>query len=153
MKDEAMDFSFFEKDFRAVSLGDDLKIFNQKSGLTVDEAFSFDSEKEAFTSLDYFVSAVLSEILLSMKKLARKKNIIIQDLEAKAKLTIQNPMYLLSVVGYEDKASIAALEIDIYFFSFLEEAEKAQFLQEVLDRTLIYNTLSSFVSVHFKSLV
>lgn len=53
-----------------------------------------------------------------MLKLAKKKGQILQDLEAKVNLKIKNPMYLLNVVGYEEKSSIEEVQIDLYYFSF-----------------------------------
>ncbi|MFO3717304.1 OsmC family protein [Anaerococcus sp. ENR1011] len=147
------DINYFSKSFRAVVFDRDVKVYNEKTSVSIDQAISFDSEKEEFTSIDLFVSSIVSEILLTMMKVAKKRGEILQDIEAKANLEISNPMYLLNVIGYEDPGLIEKLDIDVYFFSFLEGEELDQFLDEVLKRTLIYNTFKDKIKVNFKTVL
>ena len=147
------DINFFEKNYRAVVMDDLVKVYHEKSSIAIDSHISFDSEKEEFSSIDYFVSSIVSEIILSMKKLAQSKEAILQDIEAKANLAISNPMYLLNVIGYEDKSIIDAINIEIYFFSFMEGEDLDKFLDEVLDRTLIYNSFRDKINVEFKTVL
>ena len=147
------DINYFSKSFRAVVFNRDVKVYNEKSSVAIDQAISFDSEKDEFTSTDLFVSSIVSEILLTMMKVAKKRGEILQDIEAKADLEISNPMYLLNVIGYEDPGLIEKLDIDVYFFSFLEGEELDEFLEEVLKRTLIYNTFKDKIKVNFKTVL
>lgn len=147
------DINYFSKSFRAVVFDEDVKVYNEKTSTSVDQAISFDSEKYEFTSIDLFVSSIVSEILLTMMKVAKKRGEILQDIEAKADLKISNPMYLLNVIGYEDPGLIEKLEVDVYFFSFLEGEKLDEFLDEVLKRTLIYNTFKDKVKVNFKTVL
>ncbi len=147
------DINYFSKSFRAVVFNEDVKVYNEKTSVSIDQAISFDSEKDEFTSTDLFVSSIVSEILLTMINLAKKRGEILQDIEAKADLEISNPMYLLNVIGYEDPGLIEKLDIDVYFFSFLEGEELDEFLEEVLKRTLIYNTFKDKIKVNFKTVL
>lgn len=147
------DINYFSKSFRAVVFDEDVKVYNEKTSVSIDQAISFDSEKDQFTSIDLFVSSIVSEILLTMMNVAKKRGQILQDIEAKADLEISNPMYLLNVIGYEDPGLIEKLEIDVYFFSFLEGEELDEFLDEVLKRTLIYNTFMDKIKVNFKTVL
>lgn len=147
------DINYFSKSFRAVVFDNDVKVYNEKTSVSIDQSISFDSEKDEFTSIDLFVSSIVSEILLTMINLAKKRGEILQDIEAKADLEILNPMYLLNVIGYEDPGIIEKLEIDIYFFSFLGDKELDDFLNEVLKRTLIYNTFQDKIKVNFKTVL
>lgn len=147
------EFDFFDKTFRAIVKNSEVKVYNEASGISLDSSISFDSLKKEFTSIDYFVVSVVSELILTMLKLAKKKGQILQDLEAKVNLKIKNPMYLLNVVGYEEKSSIEEVQIDLYYFSFLEGNELENFLQEVLDRTLIYNTFKDKININFKKVL
>ena len=139
--------NFFEKNYRAVVKSDEVKAYNEKSQL------AFDSEKEEFTSIDYFISAIVSEIILTMERVAKKRGEILQDIEAKVSLIIKNPMYLLNVIGFEESALIEKINIDIYLFSFLEGEELEEFLKEVLNRTLIYNSFKEKIEVNFKTVL
>lgn len=145
--------NFFEKNYRAIVSGEEVKVYNEKSQLAIDSAISFDSEKEEFTSIDYFISAIVSEIILTMERVAKKRGEILQDIEAKVSLIIKNPMYLLNVIGFEESALIEKINIDIYLFSFLEGEELEEFLKEVLNRTLIYNSFKEKIEVNFKTVL
>ena len=147
------DINSFQKSFRAIVSDDLVKVYNEKSRIPVDSSISFDSEKEEFTSIDFFVSSIVSELILTMMRVAKKRNTILQDIEAKVNLDIDNPMYLLNVIGFEDKSIINKINIDIYFFSFYEGEELQEFLDEVLDRTLIYNSIKDLVNVNFKTVL
>lgn len=147
------DINYFSKSFRAVVFAEDVKVYNEKTSVSIDQAISFDSEKDEFTSIDLFVSSIVSEILLTMINVAKKRGEILQDIEAKTDLEISNPMYLLNVIGYEDPGLIEKLEVDVYFFSFLEGEELDEFLDEVLKRTLIYNTFKDKIKVNFKTVL
>lgn len=147
------DINYFSKSFRAVVFAEDVKVYNEKTSVSIDQAISFDSEKDEFTSIDLFVSSIVSEILLTMINVAKKRGEILQDIEAKADLEISNPMYLLNVIGYEDPGLIEKIEVDVYFFSFLEGEELDEFLDEVLKRTLIYNTFKDKIKVNFKTVL
>lgn len=147
------DINYFSKSFRAVVFDEDVKVYNEKTYVSIDQAISFDSEKDEFTSIDLFISSIVSEILLTMMNVAKKRGQILQDIEAKADLEISNPMYLLNVIGYEVPGLIEKLEVDVYFFSFLEGEELDEFLDEVLKRTLIYNTFKDKIKVNFKKVL
>ena len=147
------DINYFSKSFRAVVFDEDVKVYNEKTSVSIDQAISFDSEKDEFTSIDLFVSSIVSEILLTMMNVAKKRGEILQDIEAKADLEISNPMYLLNVIGYEDPGLIEKLEVDVYFFSFFEGEKLDEFLDEVLKRTLIYNTFKDKIKVNFKTVL
>ena len=62
-------------------------------------------------------------------------------------------MYLLNVIGYEDPGFIEKLEVEVYFFSFLEGEELDEFLEGVLKRTLIYNSFQDKIIVNFKKVL
>ena len=147
------DINLFEKSDRVIVNEDIVKIYNEKSSITIDSSISFDSEKEEFTSLDYLISSIVSEIILTMKKQAKKHGEILQDIEAKARLSIKNPMYLLNVIGFDEKSFIEEIDIDVYFFSFMEGSNLDSFLADVLDRTLIYNSFRDKIKVNFKTVL
>lgn len=145
--------SYNIKNYRAVVSGDLVKVYNEKTSISIDSPISFDSMKDEFTSIDYLLSSIVSEIILTMLRQGEKRGEILQDIEAKASLKIANPLYLLNVYGYEDESYIEYINIDIYFFSFLTGEDLDSFLEEVLARTLIYNTFKDKIRVNFKTVL
>lgn len=147
------DLSYNIKNYRAVVSGEMVKIYNEKTSISIDSPISFDSMKDEFTSIDYLLSSIVSEIILTMLRIGKKRGEILQDIEAKASLKIANPLYLLNVYGYEEESYIEDINIDIYFFSFLTGKNLDSFLAEVLARTLIYNTFKDKIRVNFKTVL
>ena len=147
------DLNFFDKNFRAIVANDLVKVYNEKSSISVDKAISFDSEKEEFTSIDLFVSSIASDLILTMLRVAKAKGEILQDIEAKINTLIKNPMYTLNVIGYDQKAIIEKINIDLYYFSFLEGEKLDEFLKEVLDKSLLISSLGDLVEINFKEVL
>lgn len=139
----------FEKSFRAVVAGDKVSVYHDRAALTVDRALSFDAKKEEFTSLDLLAASILSEVVLTMQSVAKGREMLLQDLEATAHLTIEHPLRLLGVRGYEEPGEIALIRIDVYYFSFETVEEKRLFEEEVLEKTIVVKALDRRVNVVF----
>lgn len=148
-----MIFDTFQKEYRAIEKSGGVKIYHEKSSFFVDHAINFDVENERFASIDLFVTGVVSDIILTMRNVAKKRNILIQDMEAKVRVTIHNPMATLFVVGYDEISFIEQIVLDLYYFTFLEKEEREVFLREVLHRSLIYQTIKEKVRVQFKEVL
>lgn len=141
------------KNFRAIFSDDIVKVYNEKTRVEIANAISFDSENKELTSIDLFVTSVVSEIILNMKKQAIFNSEILQDVEAKASCTIKNPLSLLNVIGCEDRAEIERLKIEIYFYSFMENDTLDTFLDTVKEHSIIYNSVKDIIELDFKQIL
>lgn len=138
---------FFSKRYRAVSKLDGVKIYTGKVDKTILDRVSFDSEYKDFSSVDHFVSSILSDIVLSIEDRAKTTGEQIFDLEATASVDISNPLTVIGVQGFDDKPDIACIKIRLYMFTFLEREDADSFVNKALEKSIILNTLKDKINI------
>ncbi|MFB9986160.1 OsmC family protein [Bacillus benzoevorans] len=146
----------FDMNFRGTS--NDLstvKIYTNKNSLQIEKQISFDSEYQSFTSLEYFASSVLSSILLTLLEQSKKMGSIIEEMEGVLHLSLENPLTLVGVKGYDEEPMIRKITVTVYLFAELEDNDFADFCHNALKKSPIYNTLkrSMNLDVIFKRLL
>jgi hypothetical protein len=141
----------FEMSFRGTS--DDLssvKIFTNKNSFQIEKQISFDSEYEPISSIEYFAGSVLSSILLTLLEQSE----MIEEVEGVLNLSLENPLTLVGVKGYDEEPFIRKITVTVYLFVDLEDSDFDEFCFGALKLSPIYNTLkrSMDLEVIFKKL-
>lgn len=137
----------YQKRYRLISSEEGIRAYNEAMCICVNENITFDSKKAEFTSLDYFITAVVSDILIAIKKYASKDGEVIMDLESQTEAVIKNPLSLLNVRGFDEAAYIESLHIKIYLYTFMEADEAEGYFRNILSKCLIYNTLAGKIGI------
>ncbi|WP_284646214.1 hypothetical protein [Paenibacillus silviterrae] len=146
----------FDLNFRGTS--NDLtsvKIYTNKNSVQIDKQISFDSEYKPVTSLDYFAGSVLSSILLSFLEQSKKRGSIIEEMEGVLNLSLENPLSLIGVKGYDEEPFISKMIVTVFLYVDLEDKAFDDFCLGALANSPIYNTLkrSMELKVLFKKLI
>lgn len=131
--------SHHEALFRAVASREGVKLYSRTQGIVVREVVSFDTKAPLPASLELFVMALASDLLLTLQREWKRLEYGALELAIQAK--VENPLALLGVVGYEESARLAHLETRLYI-----EAEGAleawqERAQRALERSLLYPLL------------
>ena len=127
-----------------------IKVFTDKDFIEVDEQMSFDIEYSKKTSFNYFATSIISGIIYNLLLKSKENKLNLQDIEGKIKLTLKNPLSLLSVKGYFDEPKIENCEITIYVYSELEDDELIEFCKNSLKSCFMYNTLKNAMDIKVK---
>lgn len=146
----------FDVTFRGTSNDlSSVKIYTNKNSFQIDKQISFDSEYKPITSLEYFAGSVLSSILLSFLEQSRKRGSIIDEIEGVLNLTLENPLSMLGVKGYDEEPVISRMQVTVFLYVDLEDKAFDDFCLGALVKSPIYNTLkkSMELEVLFKRLV
>jgi hypothetical protein len=146
----------FDMSFRGTS--NDLssaKIFTNKNSFQIEKQISFDSEYNQISSLEYFAGSVLSSIILTLLEQSKKKGSIIEEIEGVLNLSLENPLSLVGVRGYDEEPFIRKITVTVFLFADLEDNDFDDFCFRALKISPIYNTLkrSMELEVIFKKLV
>jgi 6-phosphogluconate dehydrogenase (decarboxylating) len=146
----------FDISFRGTS--NDLstvKIYTNKNGFQIEKQISFDSEYKPISSLEYFAGSVLSSILLSFLEQSKKRGSIIEEMEGVLNLSLENPLSLIGVKGYDEEPLISKMTVIVYLYVDLEDKAFDDFCANALAKSPIYNTLkrSMELEVLFKKLL
>ena len=142
----------YEKKYRLIAVNNGVKAYNEKISININENISFDSKKEEFSSLDHFVTSIVSDLLIAINKYTKKQGEIIMDLESQTVVIVKNPLSLLNVKGFDERSYIESIKIKIYLYTFMEEEKAETYFRNIISKCLIYNTLKDRldISVEFE---
>ncbi|MBP3952642.1 OsmC family protein [Bacillus suaedae] len=146
----------FDMSFRGTSNDlSSVKVYTNRSSFQIEKQVSFDSEYEQISSLEYFAGSVLSSILLTLLEQSKKKGSIIEEIEGVLNLSLDNPLSMLGVKGYDVEPCINKTTVTVYLYAELEENELSEFCTMALNHSPVYNTLkrSMELEVNFRRLV
>lgn len=146
----------FEMNFRGTSNDlSSVKIYTNKNSMEIEKQISFDSEYEQVSSLEYFAGSVLSSILLALLEQSKKRDSIIEEIEGVLNLSLENPLSLLGVRGYDEEPFINKMTVTVYLYADLEDDDFSNFCHNALNHSPVYNTLKRTMDfdVVFKKLV
>jgi len=132
-----------------------VKVYTNKNSFVTEKQISFDSEYEQISSVEYFAGSVLSSVMLTLLEQSKKKGSIIEEIEGVLKLSLENPLSLLGVRGYDEEPYIRKITMTVYLFAELEDDEFDEFCFHALKKSPIYNTLkkSMELEIQFKKLL
>lgn len=146
----------FDMNFRGTSNDlSSVKVFTNKNSFQIEKQISFDSEYNQISSLEYFAGSVLSSIILTLLDQSRKRGSIIEEIEGILNLSLENPLSLVGVRGYDEEPFIRKITVTVFLFADLEDNDFDNFCFRALKNSPIYNTLkrSMELEVIFKKLV
>ncbi len=132
-----------------------VKIYTNKNSFAIEKQISFDSEYKPISSVEYFAGSVLSSILLTLLEQSKKRGFIIEEIEGVLNLSLENPLSLVGVKGYDEEPSIQNITVTVFLFVDLEDKDFDDFCLGALKKSPIYNTLkrSMELEVFFKKLI
>jgi hypothetical protein len=132
-----------------------VKIYTNKNSFQIEKQISFDSEYKPISSLEYFAGSLLSSILLAFLEQSKKRGSIIEEMEGVLSLTLENPLSLLGVKGYEEEPFISKMAVTVFIYADLEDKAFDDFCLGALAKSPVYNTLkrSMELEVVFKKLI
>lgn len=146
----------FDISFRGTSNDlSSVKIYTNKNRFQIEKQISFDSEYEPISSLEYFAGSVLSSILLTLLEQSQKRGSIIEEIEGVLNLSLENPLSLIGVKGYDEEPFISKMTVTVFLYVDLEDKAFDDFCFGALAKSPIYNTLkrSMELEVLFKKLI
>ena len=126
-----------------VSPKNEAKFYTRNQSLTLKEIATFDAKASTLSSVELFVASFMSSYLFTLKKEAKKENILLDELEARFTCTLENPLTLLNVIGFEDEAAIKSLQGDIFIYSEAPSLALHTLCQNALKKSLLYKLLNT----------
>ena len=103
---------------------------------------SFDVEHQATTALEYLLGTVGAEVAGTLRLVAKRRRVEIEDIEVLVHGRLADPMVFLRAVGSEEgDASIEAIEAKAFVSSLDDEERVAAVWREALAIAPVLNTL------------
>ncbi|AJC12697.1 hypothetical protein JI75_08585 [Berryella intestinalis] len=137
----------FTASYRAIRTDEAVKVYNGAGMRSVSRVLSFDPADEEFSALDECACAILSEILLLLGDEFHRRGEDLMDVEARAHVTVENPLAALGVRGVEGTARIASVRVEAYLFTFMDEPQARTVIDGALARATLYQSLKDALSI------
>ncbi|HZL85893.1 MAG TPA: OsmC family protein [Candidatus Krumholzibacteria bacterium] len=107
-------------------------VFVRKHQFDVGVPLSFDREEERATALETALGALGAEIVVGLRRVARKHRLVVDDVEATVQARLRNALVYLGVIGEEGDPGIRQVRIRVYVTTAAPAAAVERVWQEVL---------------------
>lgn len=118
-----------------------LKLYARSLEAGLGVPLSFDLKEPRLTGVEYLLGAVASDVLGGFLRLAKRRRLVVDDLEAVLKAEVEDTLAWLEVVGTAGTPRIGRLAVSIYASSSEAEEQVRQLWEEALSRAPIVNAL------------
>lgn len=120
-------------------------VYTRKNRFDVAAPLTFDEQFPALTAGDYLLGAIAGELVTGFRRLASRRRLAIDRLEALLHADLSNPLACLGAVGAEGEPRYEAIRMTL-FIDTLEDPDRMRALwDEVLGRSPLWQTLRSCV--------
>ena len=123
------------------------RAYVRKSEFAIAAPLTFDENDPNLTACDYLLGAVVGELVTGLERLARRRRLTLDRIEASLHADLAEPLVTLGTVGEDGVPRFAAIGITVYVDT-LEDPELVGALwQDLLRRSPIYQTLRGCIAV------
>jgi hypothetical protein len=112
--------------------GGQATVFARQHQFRVGAPVHFDRAYEAVSALEYVLGAIGADLVNGLQILARKRRVVIEQLEAVVMGELNNPLTHLGVIGEAGHPGLEKVHIRVYLASPQEEATIQRLWQEML---------------------
>jgi uncharacterized OsmC-like protein len=101
----------------------------------------FDAEYDAISALEYVLGAIGADIANGLQSLARKRRVVIDQVEVVVQGELNNPLTYLGVIGESGHPGLEKVRVKVYVASIAAEEEVRRVWQEMLEKSPLVRTL------------
>ena len=144
---------FYRLQFRACQRHDHINVYTAHDHFELGSEIDFDSKGNAATSINYFMSALLSAIISCIRQRLTSSQVNVFDLEAVASLCLKNPLTFLHVHGFEEPPSIESIAVKVYVYTDTDANLVIPLCKQGVENSFICNTLQKCVLLQIDYIV
>ena len=104
---------------------------------------SFDIQEPKLTGVEHLLGALASDLLGDFRRLAHRRRVVVDELEAVLKAEVTETLAYLGVVGGTGTPRISSISVKVYAGTGTPEPEVRALLEHALTLAPIVNTLRS----------
>jgi len=107
----------------------------------------FDVEAPEVSAVEQVAGAVAADLVVGLKRLAHRRRLEVDHVEALVRWELGNPLVHLGVVGEEGTPAIEVLHVRIFVETLEEEADLLPVWAEVQRRSPLFQTFSKITTL------
>lgn len=131
---------------RVATAGDrTARVTTRQQQFTVTRPVSFDVELAGVTALEYALGAIGAELVTGLQELARRRRLVLDNLEAVVVGELNHPLAYLEVVGEARDPSIGRVRVKVYLTSPEPETAIDELVHDALEVLPLARTFSALV--------
>jgi hypothetical protein len=127
--------------------GNQATVFARQHQFRVGAPVHFDRAYEAVSALECVLGSVGADLVNGLPTLARKRRMVIEQLEAVVVGELNNPLTYLGVIGESGHPGLEKVRIRVYVASPEEEVTIHRLWQEMLDRSPLIRTFQAAIQL------
>ncbi len=125
-------------------------VFARKHRFTVGAPVQFDAAYESISALEYMLGALGAEVVNGLQRLAHKRQVRLEHLEAVVQGELNNPLTYLGVVGESGHPGVEKVQIKVFLTSFDPEEVIQRLWQDVLSRSPLVRTFQASIQLELR---
>jgi OsmC-like protein len=122
-------------------------VFTRQHRFRVEAPVHFHRAYEAVSALEYVLAAIGADLVNGLQILARKRRVVIEQLEAVVVGELNNPLTYLGVIGETGHPGLEKGGIRVYLASPEEEATIQRLWQKMLATSPLVRTFQSAIQL------
>jgi hypothetical protein len=130
--------------------GDGATAFVRRERVEIVAPLTFDAEASGITALEYLLLAVAGDLVTGFRALARRRRLVIDQVEALVHGELDNPLTHLGVIGEEGHPGLSSLSVKLYVGSPNSEEEIRKLLEEVRLRSPMFHTFQRLIPLELE---
>jgi|RhiMethySRZTD1v2_1073278.scaffolds.fasta_scaffold306567_2 OsmC-like protein len=127
--------------------GEQATVFARQHQFRVGAPVNFDRTDGAVSALEYVLGALGSDLVNGLQILARKRRVVIEQLEAVVVGELNNPLTYLGVIGETGHPGMEQVCIRVYLASPEQETTIQRLWQEMLERSPLVHTFQAAIKL------
>ena len=124
-----------------------VSVFARSQRLVAASVLSFDREESAATGVEHLLTALASDVVGGLARLARRRRVVLDGLEATLQAEVDGALTWLGVVGEAGAPTLRRIEGTVYVSSGAKPDELEALWREVLAMAPVHGALARSVDV------
>ncbi|MDK6804671.1 OsmC family protein [Aerococcus sp. UMB7834] len=128
----------------------EVKLYTDRKALEAEQVVSFDNEFEGFSSVSYFLSSLLSSVILTTIRELKEEGIELDEIEGLVHAQLTNPLRLIPVRGYQEPSDLTAITIKLFYYADGDPAIINQKIRQAQAYNPIYRLVDKASPIHLE---
>ena len=111
---------------------------------------AFDEDYAEVTALEYALGALAADVVMGVRRAARRHRLVIDNVEAIVRGTVDNPLTWLRVVGESGHPGLATISLKVYVGSTDDVERVDTAFAEALEASPLARTFGDSVRLHIE---
>ena len=124
-------------------------VFARNHDFVVGRPITFDREDPDLSAMEYAAGALAADVVGTFRKVARERRVVLDEVEATIRGTLQNDLAFLGVVGESGEPSLKKLTLKIYAGSGSPAGEVRAAWEAALRRSPLATSLGPVLDIEY----